>query len=124
MKVCVTGGRNYWGQIRVYEVLSEIHATHDGISVIVHGDCRDILTGEPCGADRWANEWALDHRTQIAAYAANWKKLGRSAGPLRNKFMLTMERPDLVVAFPGGHGTASCVGIARGLGIEVREVRK
>ena len=46
---------------------------------------------------------------------------GRSAGPIRNQAMLDEGRPDLVVAFPGHHGTADIVRRARAAGIKVRQ---
>jgi hypothetical protein len=48
---------------------------------------------------------------------ADWEKLGRSAGPIRNQAMLDEGRPDLVVAFPGHHGTADMVRRARAAGV-------
>ena len=55
-------------------------------------------------------------------FQADWAGLGRKAGPIRNKLMLDEGKPDLVVAFPGGRGTAHMTRIARGAGIEVIEV--
>ena len=53
------------------------------------------------------------------AYPANWKKHGRAAGPIRNKQMLEEAKPDLVIAFPGGAGTANMVKQAREAGVKV-----
>jgi len=52
---------------------------------------------------------------------ANWAELGRKAGPIRNQQMLDEGKPNLVVAFPGGRGTADIVRRARAAGIEVVE---
>jgi hypothetical protein len=41
---------------------------------------------------------------------AEWERLGRKAGPIRNQRMLEEGKPDLVVAFPGGTGTAGMMG--------------
>ena len=57
-----------------------------------------------------------------AVYRADWEGLGRKAGPIRNQQMLDEGKPDLVVAFPGGRGTANMMRIAREAGIEVIEV--
>jgi hypothetical protein len=54
---------------------------------------------------------------------ADWAGLGRKAGPIRNEQMLSEGQPHLVVAFPGGRGTAHMVGIARAAGVEVIEIR-
>jgi predicted Rossmann-fold nucleotide-binding protein len=42
---------------------------------------------------------------------------------VRNRQMLTEGRPDLVVAFPGGKGTANMVALARKAGVEIVEVQ-
>ncbi len=55
-------------------------------------------------------------------YEADWHEHGRAAGPIRNARMIAEGRPDLVIAFPGGRGTADMVSRARKAGIEVREV--
>jgi len=44
----------------------------------------------------------------------------RRAGPERNAAMLGLG-PDLVVAFPGGSGTAGMVRLAKAAGVEVIE---
>jgi hypothetical protein len=38
--------------------------------------------------------------------------------------MLDVGKPDLVIAFPGGNGTAHMVGIAKAAGITVIKVKK
>ena len=53
---------------------------------------------------------------------ADWEKLGRKGGPIRNQLMLDEGRPDLVVAFPGRRGAADMVRRARTACIEVIEV--
>ena len=55
-------------------------------------------------------------------YPADWKKYGYKAGPLRNTQMLVEGKPTLVIAFPGGSGTADMVRQARQAGVEVREI--
>jgi hypothetical protein len=50
-----------------------------------------------------------------------WNKCGIGAGYFRNVQMLEEGKPDLVVAFLGGKGTAMMVKIARAAGVEVRE---
>jgi UDP-N-acetylmuramoylalanine-D-glutamate ligase len=47
---------------------------------------------------------------------------GRSADPIRNRRTLDEGKPDLVVAFPGGRGTAHMVSQARAAGVRVIEV--
>ena len=42
------------------------------------------------------------------------EKHGNAAGPIRNQRMLDHGKPDIVVAFPGGSGTADMVKLSRG----------
>jgi hypothetical protein len=46
-----------------------------------------------------------------------------AAGAIRNGQMLRQGKPAWLIAFPGGPGTTDCVKQARGLEIEVKEVR-
>ena len=49
----------------------------------------------------------------VEEFKADWDKFGRAAGPIRNAQMLREGKPDLVVAFPGGRGTANMVAQAK-----------
>lgn len=82
-----------------------------------------VIHGAATGADSLAHEWAGDRMIWRLGYPANWKKHGLSAGPRRNQWMLDNEKPDLVVAFPGGDGTADMVRRAKGAGVKVIEVQ-
>lgn len=115
MKVLVCGGRKYDDANTFFRVMDFLHETTsgDGISpgftLVIHG-------GAP-GADSLADRWARARGVPVEAHPADWS-LGRSAGPARNRRMLA-RKPDLVIAFPGGRGTAHMVSIARKAGVEV-----
>jgi hypothetical protein len=115
MIVLVCGGRDYGGDYEevahVFSVLTDVH-TNTPIDKIVQGGAK--------GADRLAYMWAEANDVIYTTYKANWEKYGRSAGHRRNADMLKQEDIDLVVAFPGGAGTASMVHMALNKGIEVR----
>lgn len=113
LKVLVCGGRDYRNRRRVDEVLDRINE-EEPIYMIVHGDAR--------GADTLAKEWAWSRDVIELPYPADWKTNGRAAGPVRNRQMLEQEEPDLVVAFPGGNGTAHMMRIAREAGIKVVDI--
>jgi hypothetical protein len=81
-----------------------------------------IITGDATGADNAAADFAVVHYCQSHIFNANWKEFGRRAGPIRNTAMIVEGKPDLVVAFPGGKGTANMVKQAREAGIPVMEV--
>ncbi|BAQ18361.1 hypothetical protein GL4_2928 [Methyloceanibacter caenitepidi] len=82
-----------------------------------------MIHGNATGADALAGFWAIAVGVPILAFAADWNKHGRAAGPIRNKQMLDEGKPDLVIAFPGGRGTANMVRQARERGVEVVEVK-
>lgn len=44
-------------------------------------------------------QWADDRKILTEIYAADWGRLSRRAGPIRNQQMLDKGRLDLVVAF-------------------------
>jgi hypothetical protein len=78
-----------------------------------------VIAGGARGADTIAAEWAEHRGIPAEVYMADWERLGRKAGPIRNQRMLDDGGPNLVVAFPGGTGTAGMTGIAHKAGVEV-----
>ncbi len=114
MRVLVCGGRIYWDSAKVNRTLSRVQSKHDRMEII-HGACRT-------GADELADRWAVRHYVQIHEFPADWEAHGRAAGPIRNQRMIDEGKPDLVVAFPGGRGTADMVRRAKAAGIKVVEV--
>lgn len=109
MRVLVCGGRDYGDAAVVDNIL-------DGL------DVTELCHGGASGADMLACEWAELHGIPAKTFTADWHTFGRAAGPMRNAHMLTSFGPDVVVAFPGGKGTASMVSIAREAGVTVREI--
>ena len=116
MKVLVCGGRNYSDAGRVEMELDRV-STAKPITLLVHGGAT--------GADQCAELWACRNGIHTAKFAIErrvWKRHGKAAGPMRNRLMLCCN-PDLVLAFPGGRGTANMVKLAREAGVPVREIR-
>jgi hypothetical protein len=72
-----------------------------------------IIAGGAKGVDHVAIVWAEETNLDWKEYPANWNYLKNAAGPIRNKQMLVDGKPDLVVAFPGGPGTANMMKQAR-----------
>lgn len=134
MRVLVCGGRGYGvipkgcppDQVRRYadianrqafilrETLDDFHKTKGPFTVLIHGAAP--------GADTLACRWALKRGLLINSWAANWEQHGRAAGPIRNQQMIDEGKPELVVAFPGGRGTADMVARAKAAGVKVIEV--
>ena len=119
MRILVCGGRDFKDYNLVTEVLDKITMPNNELLpdpnlVLIHG-CYD-------GADMLGDRWAVNNYVQIEEYPADWDQFGRAAGPIRNRQMLKEGKPDLVVAFPGGDGTADMVKISKKAEIEVREI--
>ncbi len=112
MRILVCGGRGYADQQFVTEVLDAFHAAL-GITVLIHGAAP--------GADTLARRWAGWRKVEEMPFPADWAEQGRAAGPIRNSRMLAEGRPDLVIAFPGGTGTADMKRKAAKVGIRVEE---
>lgn len=86
------------------------------------GPITSMIAGGARGADTMARHLAHAWNVRFRAFAADWKTHGRAAGPIRNQRMLDEGKPDLVVAFPGGRGTADMVRRARAAGVPVMEI--
>lgn len=115
MRVLVCGGRDYGDRRAVEGGLEKLwHIYGRGEFVVIQGGAT--------GADYLARQWCVMRQIPYETYPADWKHLGRAAGPLRNARMLDEGRPDLVIAFPGHKGTADMVRRARAANVEVVEV--
>lgn len=118
MKVLVCGGRDYADSARVFATLDfmadEARTVGDPIDAIIHGGAS--------GADYLASAWAGLRGVETIPFPASWIKYGKAAGPIRNQQMIDEGKPDAVVAFPGGRGTADMVRRARAAGIPTKEM--
>lgn len=110
MRLLITGGRDFDDEHLLKVTLDRLHA-ESPFTCLIHGAAK--------GADRLAGQWAQANGVEEVACPADWRRHGRGAGPVRNKLMLEEHKPDLLVAFPGGKGTASMVGIAEKAGLQV-----
>lgn len=82
-----------------------------------------VVSGGAKGVDSVAIDWAVVNWLSFKEYKADWEKYGKGAGTIRNKQMLDEEDVNVVVAFPGGRGTANMIKQAKERGIEVKEIR-
>lgn len=108
MRILVTGGRDFNGREALFAVLDRLHG-ESPITMVIHGGAR--------GADAIAGEWARTNAVSENVFKPDWSK-GKFAGLQRNGDMLA-EQPDLVVAAPGGKGTADMVAKARKKGFKI-----
>lgn len=115
-RVLVCGGRHFDDRILVSRTLAPfkpVTALAPSVHLIIHGAAP--------GADTLADEWANVFGVPSLAFPARWRQHGKAAGPIRNQRMIDEGKPDVVIAFPGGSGTADMVRRARAAGITVIE---
>jgi predicted Rossmann-fold nucleotide-binding protein len=110
LRVLVCGGRRYRNSGAVWGKLNVLHATK-GIAAIIQGGAS--------GADMLAEKWAASNDIPCMTFKADWNEYGPAAGPIRNQAMLVRGKPDVVIAFPGGKGTADMVWQATAAGVPV-----
>ena len=122
LKILVCGGRHF-NQYKLLEyVLSSIIEDDDYV------DCKvEIVSGGCEGADKLGERFALENDIELKVFNADWKKYGRSAGPIRNKQMIDYIsgfENKIVVAFvsPNSKGTRNTVSLAKKSNIEVVEI--
>lgn len=111
MRVLVCGSRDYPRKARI---ASRIAMLSPGTTVI-HGAAR--------GPDRIAGAYAESLGFEVEEYPADWERLGKRAGIIRNLDMLDA-CPDLVIAFWDGDsaGTKHTITEARKRGIPVEVI--
>jgi len=108
-RLLVCGGRDYNDREAMFAVLDSINPW-------------SIIQGGATGADRIARLWATVNDIPCETYNPDWKMHGRAAGPIRNSMMLKDSNPDMVLAAPGGRGTADMVCKAKAAGVDVQSV--
>lgn len=72
----------------------------------------EVAQGGAAGADRVVRRWAAARGVPCRTYPADWRRLGKLAGRVRNEQMYRDFGPSLVLACPGGRGTAHMVEVA------------
>lgn len=124
VRVLVCGGRNDADHTAVDLLMQTVIARFGPIACVIHGAAT--------GADTLGKEWALKNHIEDAPYPADWNDLTRPdalirtrrddqrydarAGFRRNQRMIDEGKPNVVVALPGGNGTADMVARARKAG--------
>ncbi|MBV5330762.1 MAG: DUF2493 domain-containing protein [Chlorobium sp.] len=110
MKTAVVGSRNFQDFALLKQILEEYE-----ISVIVSGGAK--------GADALGEKYAHENQIPTMIFKPDWKRLGRGAGPARNKTIV--ENAEFIIAFWDGisKGTKSSINIAKKLNKPLRIVR-
>lgn len=113
IRVLVCGSREWSDYATIYQSLRDLK---DQIEIVIDGAAR--------GADSLGNKAAKSLGLNTVRHWAEWNQYGPSAGPIRNRAMLNLEKPTLVLAFhpdlTKSKGTKDMVTIARKAGVEVR----
>jgi predicted Rossmann-fold nucleotide-binding protein len=111
-RVLVCGGGDYQDWLAVAGTLRRARDSSP-IGLIIHG-C------DP-GAATLAVRWARVAGVPTSGFDADFRSHGPAAERLRNERMIVESKPDLVIAFPGGEGTADLVSRAKVAGVPVEQ---
>lgn len=129
-RILVCGGRWFNQEEYLFRVLDHYQEQAAGFAVLIHG--------EAPGADTMADRWAHTRGIRVEPYPAAWDDLttppvakrfrrdgtpyNAAAGGIRNARMLAEGKPDVVIAFPGGKGTADMIKRVRAARVFVIQV--
>jgi hypothetical protein len=83
------------------------------ISIECPWDITTVISGTAMGVDVMGERWAQEHNIPIERYPANWKKHGKSAGPIRNKEMSMVADACLVIYDGNSRGSANMIKTAK-----------
>jgi len=106
-KIIIAGGRDFEDIDRLSYIMDNILCRYDSV---------EFVSGGAKGADTLGEEWARSRGYTPTVFKADWNKLGRSAGVVRNKIMA--EYADYLVAFWDGNssGTKNMIQEMKALG--------
>ena len=113
MRALICGGRDFTNVAFIWRELDRVYS---------ETPLSEMMTGGAQGADSIANDWGKTKPITRFVCNAEWKKYGTAAGPKRNARMIEW-LPDVVIAFPGGRGTADMVRRAKKAGVLVLEIK-
>ena len=98
MKVIIAGSRDLTDYTLVERA---IQASGFSITEVVSGGCR--------GVDLLGEEWAKQHHVPVKRFLADWGRLGKSAGPLRNQQMAEYADALIALKLPISKGTQDMI---------------
>lgn len=116
MKVLICGGRDLKRDSDWLNMLGQYDQQYGPFTHILHGG--------QTGGDNIGKQYAELNKLPVTEFKANWRKFGKRAGPLRNQRMVDEGKPVLVIALPGGVGTADMMTRARDALIRVIDVAR
>lgn len=132
-RILVCGGRNF-GNTKaerdyIFECLDNFCLQHGYVTEDHNKDAVwlpvvTVIAGAAKGVDTAAVDWAITNWCDFIEFPADWKTHGKKAGYLRNVQMLKEGKPDHVIAFQGGKGTAMMIKLAKDNFVPVTEYLK
>jgi YspA, cpYpsA-related SLOG family len=76
IKLITAGGRDFRNKLLFEETMASLTITPD-----------EVVCGMASGADELGRQWAIANNVLLKEFRADWGRLGKSAGPKRNKSM-------------------------------------
>jgi hypothetical protein len=117
-RVLICGDRNWDDYQTVLDALSEVHQ-QKGVEVVIEG--------EAPGADLMGRKAAVQLGIPYLPFPADWRKHGKSAGPIRNRQQHKEGKPTMGLAFhnfiENSKGTKDMVNVLRGAGVPVTVIK-
>lgn len=108
MKAIIAGGRDYF-------FTPDDLAALDGLRITI--PITEVVCGCQTGADSEGEAWAISNSIPVKRIEPDWNKYRKAAGPIRNGQMA--DYADVLIAFPGGAGTANMIQQAKARGLKV-----
>ena len=78
-----------------------------------------VISGCAKGVDSLGEQYAVVHGIPVERHPADWNRLGRAAGPLRNHEMAQCAEALIAVLYSGSRGTENMIQEARKAGLKI-----
>lgn len=105
MKVIIAGPRNCYDVQALDRAIAE-----SGFEIT------EVVSGCATGVDHLGEMWARSRWIPIKEFPADWKRLGRKAGPIRNRQMALYADAAVFLWDGQSRGTKNCIQEVEGLG--------
>lgn len=122
MRLLICGGRNWGYTVESCWTEKDVAQWQKALYLIEEKVPDYIISGAAKGADELGPMFRIMYGVNGKEYPAKWGDNGKAAGPIRNQQMLDEGKPDMVMAFKGGTGTADMVKRAKKADVPVVEV--
>lgn len=120
MRVIIAGGRNFNDDKFIYHKLDEFFKDKDTSKI-------EEINGCARGVDLIGACYCREHGMKVKAFPADWTRLGKKAGIIRNQQMADYAKEDngVLIAFWNGksRGTKNMIDTAKKEGLEVNIIK-